>query len=583
VNWIDRLILGVAPSRGLMRLRARAAASALMRYDAAAVTDRTRSLRAMPTDADAAAAQRARLAMIARDMVRNTPFATRAQSVICNNVVGDGIIPKVHARSKAVRSDMLAVIEQHFDTTDIDAAGKLNLYGLQRLAMNTVIDAGEVLIRRRFRSARDGLALPFQLEVLEPDYLDSSRDQMKTGGGLIRGGIEYDAIGRCTGYWLHRDHPGSLGVMRAWYESRFVPADEMIHLYRPDRPGQRRGVSWFAPVALQLQDMADYQEAQLLRQKIAACFAAFRVSPDADPVTGSEDPGGLSSLVPGRVQNLAPGEDIRFADPPGVEGYDEFTSAVLRAVAAGMGITYEALSGDMSRVNFSSARMGRMEMDRNVSSWQWLMMIPQFLQPLGRWAVEDYLLTRRAGQRTDLRLDWVPPRRVLVDPTREIPALRDAVRAGFASRQGVVRELGFDPERLIEEQREDREAADMARVAFDSDGRRPVSGGAPDIMVDPEDEADPGNPAPVRPANAIESARAEGRALAGAMADAIRALPAPVVNVEAPVVNVAAPQVRAGDVQVDVHLPRRGPVEKTVTGYDDKGRITGMTEREIDE
>lgn len=71
-----------------------------------------------------------------------------------------------------------------------------------------------------------------------------------------------------------------------------------------------------------------------------------------------------------------------------------------------------------------------------------------------------------------------------------------------------------------------------------------------------------------------------GAKAVAAMADAIRNMPAPVVNVD-----VQPAQVTTGETRVDVHahLPRRGSVEKTVTAYDEKGRIVGMKETEIEE
>jgi capsid protein len=62
----------------------------------------------------------------------------------------------------------------------------------------------------------------------------------------------------------------------------------------------------------------------------------------------------------------------------------------MRAAAVGTGITYEALTGDLSQVNFTSGRMGRMEMNANVSSWQWLLMIPQMMLPISDWFMEAY-------------------------------------------------------------------------------------------------------------------------------------------------------------------------------------------------
>jgi lambda family phage portal protein len=475
MSLIDRAIAQVSPAWAFRRAQARAALKVMANYDAATTGNRASAWKRSSSDADAAAGNRARIAFTGRDMIRNTALALRAQTVIANNVVGDGIIWKVNGGGERRKKALRAALKRHFDSTLIDADGRANLYGLQRLVLNAVVSDGEVLIRRRRRSNRDGLPLPFQIEVLEIDHLDAARDGILGyigAEGEVREGIEYDAIGRRVAYWLFPRHPGSLRTWRSSLESKRVAASEIIHIYRQDRPKQMRGVSWFAPVALNLQDLADGQDAQIMRQKIAACFAAFRVAPEADYAptgTDSPDVAGLSTMVPGRIQNLAPGEDIKFGTPPSVEGYDTFTRLVLQTVASGMGITYEALSGDLSKVNFSSARMGRMEMDRNVSAWQWLMMIPQMMQPLAAWVLEAWNIGNGLAAADDIAIDWVPPHRMLVDPAREIPALRDEVKAGFASRQGQIRRLGYDPEEIVAEQIEDRKVCADKDLRFDSD------------------------------------------------------------------------------------------------------------------
>jgi lambda family phage portal protein len=512
MNVIDRVIAELSPGWARRRAQDRLALKVLAHYDAATTGNRGASWRRSSADADNASANRMRLAFVGRDMIRNTPLALRAQTVICNNVVGDGIIWKVSGGTKTRSEKLRQAMRAHFDTTKIDADGRSNLYGLQRLVMNAVINDGEVLVRRRRRTNRDGLPLPFQLEVLEIDHLDSSRDRLfnaKTAEGEIREGIEYDAIGRRVAYWLFPQHPGASIGLRQSLTSRRVPASEVIHVYRQDRPKQMRGVSWFAPVALALQDLSDGQDAQIMRQKIAACFAAFRVAPEADYATtgadGSQtDVAGLSSIIPGRIQNLAPGEDIRFSTPPSVDGYDTFTRLILQTVASGMGITYEALSGDLSQVNFSSARMGRMEMDRNVSAWQWLLLIPQMMQPIAAWAVEAFdIASGQIKPSTDLIVDWVPPHRMLIDPSREIPAIAAEIRAGLASRQGKIRTLGYDPEVVLAEQIEDRALAEKHKLRFDSDvhfqaqaspiGTAPKSGSTTESEDDEakDDEAQP--------------------------------------------------------------------------------------------
>jgi len=480
-SWFDRALLSVAPSFALSRLRAQSAGRAIMNYDAATSGRRGQSWRPSASDADGAAGKRSRLAQVSRDMVRNTPFATRGKAVIVANVIGDGIIPAVQGASQRVKARGLELIRAHLDTTAIDADGRCNLYGLQKLAFGAMVESGEALIRRRRRRAEDKLPLPFQLQLLESDHLDTAK-YGRVGGteNYIREGIEYDALGRRIAYHLFRDHPGSSVSGRSFRNrliSDRVPASEVIHLYRQDRPGQMRGVTWFAPVALRLQDLADYQDAHLMRQKVAACFSAFRTSLEDDPNATDPDPRDIATkLAPGLIQRLTPGESIVFAEPPGVDGYADFSRGVAREVAAGLGITYEALTGDLSTVNFSSARMGRMEMDRNISDWQHLLAVPVMMDRLADWFLDAWEMTDGLPRRP--RLAWTPPRRVLVDPTKELPAMGEAVRLGFQSRSSVIRSLGYDPETVTAEIAADNKEADRLGLGFDSDGRRPKSGGA---------------------------------------------------------------------------------------------------------
>ena len=472
LNIIDKTIAVVSPTAALKRARARRALDIVMHYDAATTGRRASSWRPVASDADGAASRRDRLRFVARDMVRNTPFALRAQNVIAANVVGEGIRPKVITDNDALIERAGVITREFLDTTLIDADGQNNLFGLQKLVMKTVPEAGEVLIRRRRRGPDDNLPLPFQVQVMEPDYLDTLRDGTLRSGNMVREGIEYDKIGRRVAYWLFEEHPGVVGFRRKGWQSKRVPASEVIHVYRMDRPGQMRGVSWFAPVVMTLRDLADYQDAQLMRQKLAACFAAFRITPDDDEDTDAASimP---TTMQPGMITKLGPGEDIQFGNPPSVTGYDEFTRANLRSIAAGMGITYEALSGDLSGVNFSSARMGRMEMDRNVGDWQQLMMVPKFCHGVARWLLEAWAVRDMNTDIMNLNVRWTPPRRILVDPTKEIPALGKSVALGLESRQAIIRQMGRDPDEVRAEQKEDQDRDEAAGLFFNSTVQEP--------------------------------------------------------------------------------------------------------------
>lgn len=469
-NLLDRAISWVSPSAGLRRARARFLEQVLTRnaYDGASKGRRAEGWRTPGSSANAET--RSQLHLLrnrCRDLVRNNAHAARAVSVIEHNVVGAGIIPRLEGGSKAKRERAARLVREWLDTRQCDADGRNHFYGLQALAMRTIAEAGEVLVRRRWRRTGDGLALPMQLQVLEPDFLDSGKDGPQPNGNTCYQGIEVDRLGRRVGYWLFEDHPGDLTRLRS-VTSRFVPARDILHLYRQDRPGQMRGVPWGAPIIVRLRDFADYEDAQLLRQKIAACFAVFvhdDESADTGPVPGAGQL--LEEIGPGIVEHLPPGRDVRFAVPPGVDGYADYSRVSLAAVAVGYGVTYEALTGDLSNVNFSSGRMGWLEFARNVDAWQWNLLIPQLCAEVWGWMMEAAAVSMLGLD--GVTASWTPPRREMLDPVKETTAARDGIRAGFFTLSEWIRRLGYDPEIVFQERAAELKRMRELEITFDSD------------------------------------------------------------------------------------------------------------------
>ena len=459
LSLLDRAIAAVSPSMAMKRAKAKAALGAMMHYEAASRSRSTKGWRTTSGDANSAIrGGLARMRDVSRDMIRNTPYAARARDVVVNNVVGKGIIPSAIDKKGAPHTEAEDLLRAHFDTTAIDADGLHDLYGIQELMMNATFSDGEVLIRRRLRRASDRLPVTFQVQVIEADYLDTSVHGKMSNGNTAIEGVEFDLIGRRVAYHIYRDHPGSVTAFRST-ESERIGAQNIIHMFRCDRPGQTRGVPWLAPVALRLQDLHTYEDAQLVRQQMAQMWAMFiqDQDPDAD---GELSANPRDSVEPGMIDFLPPGKSIQFSEPPKVDGYDAFTTGVLRGAAAGVGITYEAMAGDLSKVNFSSARMGRLEMDRNVSRWQELMMIRQGLARIGDWFRQAAALEINPDE---YRLEWTAPRRALVDPNREVPPMLELIGGGLKSRRQTIRELGFDPDRVEQEIEEEGPSAPFVR------------------------------------------------------------------------------------------------------------------------
>lgn len=401
-----------------------------------------------------------------QDMVDSDPWASKAVSVVVNNWVGDGIIGAPFNATRRFSDGW----REWSESTDCDWDGLGNFYAKQSLIARTVAVRGSCLVRRRLDESMLAQGMvPLKLQILEPDYLDVSKDD----GARIRFGKQYREDGRLEGYWLRRSHPGESDWTASRLVSDFVPAEEICHVYDVRRPGQATGVPFGVSALLKLRDVSDRDAAQLMKDKLAACFMGFirDSDPDSEPI-GSQL---LDTLEPGVIEQLPPGKDVVFAQPPGSGDYVANQKFHLLSVAQAYEITYEALTGDLGNVNFSSGRMGWMEMRRAVARWRWAIMIPQLLGPVARWYRDAAALA--GGARVTARFEWTPPVAWLIDPAREIPAYVDAVRAGFMSLSEIQRMLGYVPEVVIQELGMDLDRARAAGLTLDVDAARVSAAG----------------------------------------------------------------------------------------------------------
>lgn len=449
-------------------------------YEAAAIGRRTSGWPRRGTDANSAAggATLSILRAQARDLVRNNPWARMGLRRIVGNTVGWGIRPKATGANAA---RIMELWRRWGETTECDAAGRLTFYGLQRLAMRTIVESGEVLIRRRWRRPDDGLSIPMQLQILEPDFIDTGRHGL-TGalGGPIIQGIEFDQLGRRVAYWLFDQHPGAVGMLISPI-SRRIPAEGILHVYDQERPGQVRGASWFASIDVRLHDFDQFEDATLMKQKISACLAAFVTDldgsgaalgqPGVDMATNQP----TDTFEPGMIVPLPVGKQVTVANPPTATDHTSFSATSLRGIAAGLGVTYEDLTGDYSQVNYSSARMSRLAHQGDVHDWRWNMLIPQFCAPAWDWMIQAMIV---AGENVeDTPPEWSPAPMPILDPDKELTAYQKAVRNGFMTWPQVIRELGEDPQAQLDEIEETNTAFDDREIVLDIDPRRMSASG----------------------------------------------------------------------------------------------------------
>lgn len=457
ITLLDKLLGYIDPNAGLRRVRARELLARA--YEAASPKDGWRPRRAGASANADHLADAATVRAKARSLAQNVPYIARGLDSLVANVVGTGILPRsLAADAKTIDKlwDEWAVVA--------DAAGELDIYGLQAAALRAMEQDGEVLVRLRARRPDDGLPVPLQLQVLEIDWLDSTKNGAN-GPNTIIGGIEYDPLGRKSFYWLHEQHPGdaqSLKGLRS--NSRPVPADRIIHLYSPKRPGQGRGFSRLAPVITRVRDLQLYEDAELQRKNLETRLSVV-VSGDATLLAnGSEAPdlsqvqktGDLGQLPSGGIINTPAGVNMTVVAPNAAPGYVDYVKHQLHLIAAGMGVTYEMLTGDVSEVNFSSARVALLEFRRNAEQLQWLTLIPKLCAPIWRAFIEAAVLAGKV-RRAEYVVDWSTPKWDYVNPVQDVAADLDEIAGGLSSISEKLRRRGYKPELVFQELKSDME------------------------------------------------------------------------------------------------------------------------------
>ncbi|WP_257835029.1 phage portal protein [Burkholderia glumae] len=429
----------------------------------------------------------------ARDAIRNDPWAKTAIQRLVSNTIGTGIQAHPQHPNDRVRKIQKQLWED--SGAEIDADDVSDIGGVQTLAARSFFSDGEVLVRRRMRGREDGLAVPMQIQLLEGDLLPMEKNELVHGGEIVNG-VEFDDDGRRVAYHLLRRHPGEYGrSSMASMQTVRVPAAEIAHVFLALRPGQVRGVPELSTVLLRLKSLDNFDDAVLFRQEVSNLFAGFITKPPtepdlpSDPITGGApkyDVDGFSpivSLEPGSMQELSPGEDVKFAAPPGAGAdYAPFMRQQLMAAAASVCMPYEVLTGDLRDISDRVLRVILNEFRRSIEQVQWNVFIHQFCRKVWRWWVDACALSGamsmpdyHRNRRDYLRVRWVPQGWPYIHPVQDVTATQMEIRSGLTSRSSAVLARGDDPEQVDNENATDRDREQRLGLQYDT--HEPVDGG----------------------------------------------------------------------------------------------------------
>lgn len=482
-NLLDRAIGYFAPGAAARRIKNRTAIDILTRgYDGA---NRSRLNAGWRTGASSADAEIASAGSLLRermrDLVRNNPHAANAVSVLVTHVIGSGIMPRAKTGNARKDKKINKLFDRHARKCDAD--GQLDFYGIQALTFREMVESGDGIIRRRRRKMEDKLPVPVQYQVVETDLLDATKDGPTIDGRYAVQGVEFDAIGQRTAYWMFANHPGSSNLIPgAGLTSKAIPSTEIAHLYRKDRT-QVRGTPWGSPVIASLRDLGTYEEAELIRKKLEACMVGVVLNGEDNdigiPLQGEEalEPGVYDAdgvlverFEPGMFVHARGGKDIKFNQPAQTGNYEQYKRASLHTIAAGFSVPYMLLSHDLSGGNYASSKLGLEPFKRVCEAVQWNFVIPMICQPMWDWFCEAAFLAGLIDS-PEIDVEWNTPRMYSADPEKDARATVIEIRAGLKTLPEAIAERGRNPTEVLDEIQASNKALDDRDLKLESDPR----------------------------------------------------------------------------------------------------------------
>ena len=442
------------------------ARQAANRYFAAAHLTRTTSFSAFPQAYGREIYMNlAALRAHSRDLVQNNPYARNYIELCSTHLVGDeGVVLESKVEGYGgPRADVNKRIEKAWAewSKSVTCDGRLSLVEVQQQVAGAVARDGECFIALH-RGFRDN-PFRFALEILDATQVDWQYEVAADANGVrTQMGVQHDQWGKPLGYWVFANDPMDWG---AQHTRRFIPAKDLLHVYREDRVRGIRGIPWMTASMPTLNMLG-----QLLNAELAAAIAGanqFGViegtldddSEDPNDYAISEDPRDTAHEINSEELSwlgLAPGQKASF--PPTMHPNPHlggFCTTLLHAIAASNQVAYHSLTGDVSQANYSSARVALLnERDTWKKLQKWF--VKQLMDPLFEAWLQMAVLSGELKLPTSsfkslCQPHWWARSWDWIDPETEIKSSIMAIRAGLSTHAEELGQQGRNWRRTFEQ------------------------------------------------------------------------------------------------------------------------------------
>ena len=421
-----------------------------------------------------------------RALYQNAPLAGAAVDTKAINVVGTGLscrpAPKselldaspdeIKAFSKKVRS----LFELWAASKDCDAEREKNFYQMQELVLKTKAICGDCFALRCWHSVPSS-AFGLCYKLLEGNRCRNPFGKMDTR--VLAMGVENDQNSAHIAYWFTKYPNFDVGGLGCYWESVRIPTYDafgirnVVHVFKADRPNQRRGVPWLAPVIPFLKNQERFQEAVLIKAIVQSLYTVFvKTSNSSVPSNYTGNVHGAARVTPEKgdkaavelksanVVELGENESVEMVESKNPNSdYRDYMQETTTEMMSRLNMSSEQVL-KFFKGSYNSVRAAIQESKKMFDIERENLSV-DFCQPVYEALVHECVmlgilecpgyddpLKRMAW----LNCEWIGDAPIMLDPLKETTALKMQVDEQFKTRsQAVVEMNGGEYSKNVEE------------------------------------------------------------------------------------------------------------------------------------
>lgn len=376
-----------------------------------------------------------------------------------------------------INKKMQKLWDEFAENPNLDGYG--NLANTQDEWLGNLFD-GEAICRMIIKRDKNK-TIPLALQNIPKEYLDPMYSDINK---LIKNSIEFDKNGKPLNYHFNKILPKTsnltFDIQNSIDDKVIISSDDIIHIFEREESGQWRGIPFLACVLLTLYGLDDLTDATVQKQLNAQAVSWIikNTNPTSAVAVGTGrtvlDPTDIDSGTKkarkviqgsgGGVQYLNKGEELMSVqgEAVGAELID-LVKLELHKIAQASGLTYQALTGDITGVNLSTLQQLAIELKVTAEYYLDLYIINLGLKPLCK-KFKSLAIIYGNSNFENLKPTFQYPKRYSINNLKDVQADLLELQSNLALYTDILAERDL----TVEEIEEDRKLRESLGISFDT-------------------------------------------------------------------------------------------------------------------